>query len=236
MSIYKRLTNLEHPIPLGLQLPNTWPLILVFCFGDDQIHASVVERLKEHLNIFKMLINHCKNIAELKRNFFGSTTKPGRSHRPQTEKDRGEVGSRWTRTEEKWEKKMSKTFPRGKLVRNHTHMKARADMQTHTLTHSFGIEQKWVIREGHQGNRQTQATVRRSVCSREASTTVALYAVSSTHHRHHYLKHTNMKTTTRIFYLEFSKRWQSRRRMQATSFLTRRFLVRILWERLWFCD
>lgn len=179
-----------------------------------------------------MLISHRKNIPELKRNFFGSTPKPGRSHQPQWEKDRGEVGSRWTRTEEKWEQKLSKTFPRGKLVRNHTHMKTHTDMQTHTLTHSFGIEQKWVIREGHQGNRQTQATVRRSVYSREASTTVSLYAVSFTHHRHHYLKHTNMKTTTRIFYLEFSKQWQSRQWM----FLTRRSLVRIWWDRLWLCD
>ena len=37
-------------------------------------------------------------------------------------------------------------------------MKARADLHTH-----IGAELKWVIREGHQGNRQTQAIVRHAV-------------------------------------------------------------------------
>lgn len=53
------------------------------------------------------------------------------------------------------DKESLKHFP-SKLVRNHTHMKAHAGTQTHT----FGAQLRWVIRGGHQGNRQTQANIR----------------------------------------------------------------------------
>lgn len=73
-------------------------------------------------------------------------------------------------------------------MRNHTHMKAHTGTQTHT----FGAQLRWVIRGGHQGNRQTKANVRYTAYLQQL-----LFCVSchSTHlYLHHYLS-PNMKTS-----------------------------------------
>lgn len=93
------------------------------------------------------------------------------------------------------DKESLKHFP-SKLVRNHTHMKAHAGTQTHT----FGAQLRWVIRGGHQGNRQTQANIRYTAYLQQLLLCVSRHP---THlYLHHYLS-PNMKTSLEYFISTF---------------------------------
>lgn len=75
-------------------------------------------------------------------------------------------------------------------------MKVRAATQTHT----FGAQLRWVIRGGHQGNRQTQANVRYTAYLQQLPLCV------SRHFTHLYLYHyltPKSENKPGIFYLNF---------------------------------